>query len=311
MITMREAFGNALVELAGKRSDFVVLDADVAGGTGTHIFREAFPERFIQCGIAEQNMFSAAAGIASTGIIPIVTCYAVFASMRAVEQARNSIAYPRFNVKIAASHLGLDVGPDGATHQSLEDISIYRSIPEFRVISPADPLELQAALPVILDTEGPVYLRTGRSPIPEVYDCKDDFTIGRADVLREGEDLCIMAVGVMVHRALEAAGILQREGISCRVVNMSSLKPVDNALIEESARKTGAIVTAEDHNILGGLGGAVSEVLVSSCPVPVEMVGIRDRFGESGDTEELATRYGIGVSDIVNSAKKVLGRKNG
>ncbi len=310
MITMREAFGKALVELARKRSDFVVLDADVAGGTGTNIFREAFPERFIQCGIAEQNMFSAAAGIASTGIIPVVTCYAVFASMRAVEQARNSIAYPRFNVKIAASHLGLDVGPDGATHQSVEDIAIYRSIPEFKIVSPADPAELRAALPVILDAEGPVYLRTGRSPIPDVYDSRDSFTIGRADVLREGEDLCIMAVGVMVHRALKAADLLQKEGISCRVVNMSSLKPVDRALIEESVRKTGAIVTAEDHNVIGGLGGAVSEVIVSSCPVPVEMVGIRDCFGESGDPDELAAKYGIGVSDIVQSAKKVLHRKN-
>ncbi len=309
MITMRDAFGQALVELAKIRDDFVVLDADVAGGTGTNVFREAFPERFIQCGIAEQNMFSAAAGIASTGLIPVVTCYAIFASMRAVEQARNSIAYPQFNVKIAASHMGLDVGPDGATHQSIEDIAIYRSIPEFKVISPADPVELKAVLPVILDTEGPVYLRTGRSPIPDLYTQGANFSLGKGDILKEGKDVCIIAVGVMVHRAIEAAELLEEEGISCRVVNMSSIKPIDRDLIEDSARETGAIVTAEDHNILGGLGGAVSEVVVSSYPVPIEMVGIRDCFGESGEPEELATKYGIDVSGIIDGVRHVLKRK--
>ncbi len=309
MITMRDAFGQALVGLAKIRDDFVVLDADVAGGTGTYVFREAFPERFIQCGIAEQNMFSVAAGIASTGLIPVVTCYAVFASMRAVEQARNSIAYPQFNVKIAASHMGLDVGPDGATHQSVEDIAIYRSIPEFKVISPADPAELKVALSVILDTKGPVYLRTGRSPIPDLYKQGVNFSLGKGDMLREGKDVCIIAVGVMVHRAIKAAELLEKERISCRVVNMSSVKPIDREIIEDSARETGAIVTAEDHNILGGLGGAVSEVVVSSCPAPVEMVGIRDCFGESGEPEELAIKYGIDVNGIINGVRRVLKRK--
>jgi len=280
MMTMRDAFGQTLIELAKERDDFVVLDGDVAGGTGTHIFREAFPDRFIQCGIAEQNMMSVAAGLSTTGVIPIVACYAVFASMRAIEQARNSIAYPAFNVKIAASHLGVDVGPDGATHQAIEDIAIYRAIPNFKVISPADPVELAKALPVVLDMKGPVYLRTGRSPLPSFMDESQDFKMGKAVLLREGRDATIIAVGVMVHRALKAAEILEKENILCSVINMSTIKPLDSAAIIEAAKKTGAIVTAEDHNIIGGLGGAIAECLAGHCPVPLERVGIRDTFAE-------------------------------
>ena len=309
MLTMREAFGQGLVELAKVRDDFVVLDADVAGGTGVQPFREAYPDRFIQCGIAEQNMMSVAAGLASTGIIPIVTCYAVFASMRAIEQARNSIAYPRYNVKIVASHLGLDVGPDGATHQAIEDIAILRSIPQFTVVAPADPVELRKALAVILDLDGPVYLRTGRSPLPTISPADAQFEIGKGVVLREGSDVTVIAVGVMVHRALAAAEHLASAGVSCRVVNMSTLKPIDGALIVESARMTGAIVTAEDHNVFGGLGGAVAEVLVREYPCPVEFVGINDTFGESGDPEELAEKYGLTPSFIVAAARKVIMRK--
>lgn len=310
-MTMREAFGQGLVELAKLRDDFVVLDADVAGGTGVQPFREAYPDRFIQCGIAEQNMMSVAAGLASTGIIPVVTCYAVFAAMRAIEQARNSIAYPRFNVKIVASHLGVDVGPDGATHQAVEDIAIYRAIPQFTVVAPADPVELRLALSVILDFDGPVYLRTGRSPLPIILSPDTEFAIGRGTVLREGVDITIIAVGVMVHRALTAAELLAGEGISCRVVNMATLKPVDRTLIVESARKTGAIVTAEDHNIYGGLGGAVAEVLVNECPCPMEFVGIRDVFGESGDPEELAAKYQLTSPFIASAARTALARKAG
>ncbi len=309
MKTMRDAFGHALVELAKTRDDFVVLDADVAGGTGAWIFRDAFPERFIQCGIAEQNMFSVAAGLSTTGVIPIVTCYSVFASMRAVEQARNSIAYPNFNVKIVASHLGLDVGPDGPTHQAMEDMAIYRAIPNFKVVSPADPFELQRALPVMLDTEGPVYMRTGRSPIPTVFDEKVDFEFGKGKVLKDGPDATIIAVGVMVHRALDAAVELDEVGITCRVISMSSVKPIDRELIVDSAEKTGAIVTAEDHNIMGGLGGAICEVVTETVPVPVERVGIRDIFAESGEPADLAKKYGLDSAAVKEAVRKVLRRK--
>jgi transketolase len=309
MITMRDAFGEALVDLAKIRDDFVVLDADVAGGTGTNIFREAFPDRFIQCGIAEQNMMSVAAGLSTTGVIPIVTCYAVFASMRAIEQARNSIAYPNFNVKIVASHLGLDVGPDGPTHQAIEDIAIYRAIPNFKIVSPADPFELKKALPVILDHEGPVYFRTGRSPIPDIFDENINFELGKGAIIKEGFDVTIIAVGVMVHRSLEAANKLQEKGISCRVVNMSTLKPVDKDLIVRCAEETGCFVTAEDHNIYGGLGSAVAEVLAHTNPCPVEFVGIQDIFAESGDPVELAGKYKLTGSYIAEAVKRAMQRK--
>ncbi|WP_321405108.1 transketolase family protein [Maridesulfovibrio sp.] len=309
MENMRDAFGKALVELAAIRDDFVVLDADVAGGTGTYHFREACPDRFIQCAIAEQNMFSVAAGLAESGIIPIVTCYAVFASMRALEQARNSIAYPNFNVKIAASHLGLDVGPDGATHQALEDISIYRSIPNMTVVSPADPVELRAVLPHLLDSHGPLYLRTGRSPLPDVFDAGTKFEHGKAQVLAEGEDCTIMAVGVMVHRALEAARKLAGEGISCRVLNMSWLKPMDENAVIRAAKETGAIVTCEDHNKYGGLSGAVMETVCENHPVPVERVAVNDVFGSSGEPEDLAREYGLMPENIEMAVRRVLKRK--
>jgi transketolase len=308
MISMRDAFGNCIVELARIRDDFVILDADVAGGTGTKLFRTTFPDRFIQCGIAEQNMMSAAAGLSTTEIIPIVTCYAVFASMRAIEQARNSIAYPNFNVKIVASHLGLDVGPDGPTHQAIEDISIYRSIPNFKVVVPADPNEMKAVLPVILDSYGPVYLRTGRSPLPTFLNEDIKFEWRKGKILIDGNDVTIIAIGVMVYRAVEAAQQLRKEGINCRVVNMSSLKPIDKELIIDSAKKTGFIITAEDHNIIGGLGGAVAEVLSENYPVPIVRVGIMDCFAESGDPKELAEKYGLDSKGIEKAVKKILNK---
>lgn len=307
--TMRDAFGRVLVELADQRDDFVVMDADVAGGTGTAVFRQAYPHRFIQCGIAEQNMFAAAAGLASTGLIPVVTCYAIFAAMRALDQARNAIAYPNFNVKIAVSHLGLDVGPDGATHQCLEDISIYRAIPNMRVISPADPVELAALVPWMLDNPGPCYLRTGRSPLPRVFEAGQDFPPGKALRLRSGDDVAILAVGVMVHRALVAAQMLEAEGINSTVLNMSWIKPLDTEAVTEAAQHCGAIVTAEDHTILGGLGGAVAEVLGERCPVPLQRVGIRDVFGESGEPGDLARAYGLDAPSIAQAVRGVLRRK--
>lgn len=309
MMTMRDAFGLALIDLAKTRKDFVVLDADVAGGTGTSIFRETYPDRFIQCGIAEQNMMSLAAGLSTTGVIPIVTCYAVFASMRAIEQARNSIAYPNFNVKIVVSHVGLDVGPDGPTHQAIEDISIYRAIPNFVLVAPADPFELKKALPAILDYEGPVYFRTGRSPIPTIFDEDMSFQLGKGAIVRDGTDVTIVAIGVMVHRALHAADKLNEEGISCRVVNMSTVKPIDQELILRCARDTGCFVTAEDHNIKGGLGSAVAEIIVQQLPCPVEFVGIRDAFAESGDPEELAEKYQLAWPAIAMAVRRVLKRK--
>jgi transketolase len=315
MISMRDAFGNYIVELGKIRDDFVILDADVAGGTGTKLFRTIFPDRFIQCGIAEQNMMSVAAGLSTTGLIPIVTCYAVFASMRAIEQARNSIAYPNFNVKVVASHLGLDVGPDGPTHQSIEDISIYRSIPNFKVVAPADSNEMKAVFPVILNSYGPVYLRTGRSPLPTFLNKDIKFEWGKGQILLEGDDVTIIAVGVMVYRALEVAKQLEKDGISCRVVNMSSLKPIDTELIIDSAKKkliidsakkTGVIVTAEDHNIIGGLGGAVAEVLSENYPAPMSRVGIMDCFAESGDPKELAEKYELDSKGIEKAVRKIL-----
>ncbi len=310
-ISLREAFGNSLIELAGIRDDFVVLDADVAGGTGINPFRYKYPERFIQCGIAEQNMMSVAAGIASTGIIPIVTCYAVFASMRAIEQARNSVAYPHFNVKVIASHVGLDVGPDGASHQCLEDLAIYRSIPNFSVISPADPKQLNSLLSRILDSQGPVYMRTGRSPIPDIHSqfVNKDFQIGKANILKNGNDLSIIATGIMVHRALQAADKLEKEGINARVINISTIKPLDKDVLLSAAEETNAIVTAEDHNIFGGLGSAIAEFVTQCAPCPIEFIGVKDEFGESGDPLELAEKYNLTSLDIYNSSKRVLARK--
>ncbi|WP_027723099.1 transketolase family protein [Maridesulfovibrio zosterae] len=308
MENMRDAFGKVLAELAEQRDDFVVLDADVSVGTGTYHFRDAYPDRFIQCGIAEQNMLSVAAGIAESGVTAIATCYSIFA-IRAIEQARNSIAYPEFNVKIAASHLGLDVGPDGATHQAIEDIAVFRSIPRMSVISPADPIELKAVMPYILDNPGPLYLRTGRSPLPNVFDENTIFEHGKANILHEGTDATIMAVGVMVHRALKAAKLLAGEGIFCRVLNMSWIKPMDENAVVSAAKETGAIVTCEDHTKYGGLGSAVMEIVCENHPVPVERVAVNDIFGASGEPEDLAIEYGLTPSDIVKAVKRVLKRK--
>ena len=308
MISMRDAFGKALMELGEKRRNFVVLDADVCGGTGTAPFREAFPDRFIQCGIAEQNMVSLAAGLASCGIIPIVTCYA-FAALRAAEQIRNSIAYPDFPVKIVVSHLGLDVGPDGATHQAVEDIAVFRSMPNLAVVAPADPCELYAILPYILDIPKPFYMRTGRSPLPDVFAADARFTPGKAIVLREGRDIAILAVGVMVKRAVEAAELLEQDGIHCRVLNVSWLKPLDQDTILAAAHDCGAIVTCEDHNRYGGLGGGVAELLSTEYPVPLRMVALDDCYGESGDPAALAEKYGLTAPHIALAAREALRRK--
>lgn len=306
--SLREAFGKALTELAPARPNVVVLDADIAGGTGVHHFRKAFPDRFFQFGIAEQNMMAAAGGMAATGLIPVVTTFAVFC-LRAVEQARLSIAYANRNVKIVASHPGLDVGPDGGSAQSLEDIAAFRAIPGMTVISPADAEEMRQATRAVLDFQGPVYMRTGRSPSTRIFGEGHRFEIGKGQVLRDGRDVTLVACGVETARALDAAEILSRDGISARVINMPTIKPIDTALLDAASRETGCMVTAEDHNIFGGLGGAVAEALAQSTPCPVEFVGVRDVFGQSGEPGELAHHYGLTGPFIADAARRAIARK--
>jgi len=306
--TLREAFGRALTGAAARYPSLIVLDADVAGGTGTHHFRRAHPERFLQLGIAEQNMVGVAAGLALAGCLPVASTFAVFA-LRTIEQVRQSIAYPRLNVKLAASHPGLDAGPDGASAQALEDLAAFRGIPGMTVVSPADAIEMTKAVPAILDFDGPVYLRTGRSPARRVFDESYVFELGRGQVVRDGVDVTIVACGVEVARAVDAADLLMRERISARVVNMSTIKPIDDALVATCARETRAFVTAEDHNILGGLGSAVSESLAKTVPTPIEFVGVADVFGESGEPEDLAVKYGLAGPAIAEAARRALARK--
>ncbi len=306
--TLREAFGKALCKLAREREEFVVFDADVAGGTGVHHFRSAFPERFYQFGIAEQNMVAAAGGFAATGQPVFVTTFAVF-MLRAVEQARLSIAYAKRNVKLVASHPGLDVGPDGASAQCLEDLAMFRAIPGMVVISPADSVEMALATEAILNYPGPVYMRTGRSPAPALFAADHTFEIGKGQVLGEGEDVTLVACGAEVSRALEAAALLQEEGISAAVINMPTIKPIDDALLEEWSQRTGCFVTAEDHNVLGGLGAAVAESLSKTAPAPTEFVGVQDVFGTSGEPDELVEQYGLGPAAIKEAALKVIARK--
>ena len=306
--SLREAFGKALSGLADEFKTVVVLDADIAGGTGVHHFRKSHPDRFLQFGIAEQNMMAAAGGLAATGLIPIVTTFAVFC-LRAVEQARLSLAYAGRNAKIVASHPGLDVGPDGGSAQALEDMAAFRAIPGMTVISPADPIEMKLATRAMLEFKGPVYMRTGRSPAKRVFGDDHTFEIGKGKIVRDGKDVTIVACGVEVARAVEAAELLAADGIEARVVNMATIKPIDRELVARCARETGAIVTAEDHNIHGGLGGAVAEALAATVPCPVEFVGVKDVFGASGEPEELAYAYEIAAPFIAAAARKVLKRK--
>jgi len=306
--SLREAFGKTLVHLAPRYPNFVVFDADIAGGTGVHHFRKSYPERFFQFGIAEQNMMAAAGGFASTGIIPFVTTFAVFC-LRALEQARLSIAYARRNVKIVASHPGLDTGPDGASAQATEDLAAFRAIPGMVVLSPADPLEIEQATEAILNYDGPVYMRSGRSKTRRILGADYRFEIGKGRVLREGRDVTIVACGVQVARALDAAEMLAADGIAARVVNMSTLKPLDKELVARCVEETSCLVTAEDHNVHGGLGSAVAEVVVQDRPCPIEMVGVQDTFGESGEPDELAEKYGLTGPYIAAAARRALERR--
>jgi transketolase len=306
--SLREAFGKTLVQLAPRYTNFVVFDADIAGGTGVHHFRKSYPERFFQFGIAEQNMMAAAGGFASTGVIPFVTTFAVFC-LRALEQARLSIAYARRNVKIVASHPGLDTGPDGASAQATEDLAAFRAIPGMVVLSPADPLEIEQATEAILNYDGPVYMRSGRSKTRRILGADYEFELGKGRILRDGDDVTIIACGVEVARALDAAKILAADGIAARVVNMSTIKPLDKDLVARCVEETGCLVTAEDHNIHGGLGSAVAEAVVQNRPCPIEMIGVQDTFGESGEPEQLAEKYGLTGTYIVAAARRALKRK--
>lgn len=308
-IATREAYGNALAEL-GEKYDIVVLDADLAEATKTLTFKKKFPERHFDCGIAEGNMMAVAAGIASTGKIPFASSFAMFAAGRAFEQVRNCIGYPHLNVKIGATHAGISVGEDGATHQCNEDIALMRTIPGMVILNPADGLEAKAAVEAAILHDGPVYLRFGRYAVPYLYDeANYKFEIGKGIKLAEGSDVTIVATGLMVHIALEAKELLAAEGISAEVINIHTIKPLDVEMITESAKKTGAVVTAEEHNIIGGLGGAVCEALAGTCPVPVVLVGVEDKFGKSGKVPALLEEYGLTAANIAAKAKAAIALK--
>ena len=307
----REGFGAALAEL-GEKYDFLVLDADLAAATKTGMFKKKFPERFFDCGIAEGNMMSVAAGIASTGKLVFASSFAMFAAGRAFEQVRNSIGYPHLNVKIGATHAGITVGEDGATHQCNEDIALMRTIPGMTVICPADATEAYAAVEAAINTEGPMYLRFGRYAVPDLTsELLEDykFEIGKGVTYREGKDVTIVATGYMVHLALEAADILKEEGIDAGVINIHTVKPIDASLITEAAKRSGAIVTAEEHSIIGGLGSAVAEVVCEACPVPVVRVGVEDAYGRSGQVPELLEIYGLTSENIAAKARLAVSLK--
>jgi transketolase len=308
MIATRDAYGEALKELGGLNKDIVVLDADLSGSTKTGVFKKAYPERFFNVGIAEQNLMGIAAGLATTGKIPFASTFAVFATGRAFEIIRNSICYPKLNVKIAATHAGLMVGEDGATHQALEDISIMRSLPNMVVLNPADAVETKQCIFKAAEHNGPVYIRLGRSKVPVVFDENYKFEIGKGVELKEGKDITIIATGVMVEKALLAAEELLKEGISARVINMSTIKPIDKDIIIKAASETKGIVTVEEHNIIGGLGSAVAEVVVENRPTYVERIGTMDAFGESGDGNKLLEKYGLNVKNIINKSKLILSK---
>lgn len=309
-LATREAYGKALVELGEKNKNIVVLDADLSKSTKTADFGKAYPERFFNMGIAEGDMMTTAAGLSTCGKIPFASTFAVFATGRAFEQIRNSICYPELNVKIAATHAGLTVGEDGASHQSIEDISIMRTLPNMTVICPCDDVEARAAVIAAAEYDGPVYIRLGRSSVPTLNDeAAYKYEIGKAVTLREGRDVTIFATGIMVNEAMKAADILKNEGIDAEVINIHTIKPIDVEAVISSAKKTGAVVTCEEHNVIGGLGSAVCEVLSENCPVIVKRVGVMDTFGESGKPAELLKEYGLTAGNVASAVREVVGIK--
>ena len=308
-IATRESYGNALVEVGKENPNVVVLDADLANATKTNVFQKEFPERHIDCGIAECNMTGIAAGLSTCGKIPFISSFAMFAAGRNFEQVRNSIGYPHLNVKIGATHAGITVGEDGASHQCLEDIALMRAIPGMTVIVPADDTEARAAVHAAVDYVGPVYLRFGRAGVPVINDPENyKFEMGKGVLLREGTDVTIVATGITVAASLEAAEALAQEGISAEVINIHTIKPLDADLIVKSASKTGKVVTAEEHSVIGGLGSAVCDCLAENHPVPVHKIGINDVFGESGSAGALVAKYGLDAEGIAKSVKGFLNR---
>lgn len=310
-IATRQAYGDALAEFGAEYPNLVVLDADLSKSTKTDAFRKRYPERHFNCGIAEANMMAVAAGIASTGHIVFASSFAIFAAGRAFEQVRTSIGYTRLNVKIGATHAGLSVGEDGATHQCCEDIGLMRTIPGMVILCPADAVESRAAVKAAIEHDGPVYLRFGRLAVPVINDRPDyHFELGRGVQLRDGSDVTLVATGLMVPEALAAAETLAGEGIAARVVNIHTIKPIDAEILARAAAETGAIVTAEEHNILGGLGSAVCETVAETRPVPVVRVGVNDVFGKSGAAKDVLNAFGLNAAHIVVAAKEAIARKN-
>ena len=310
-IATREAYGNALAEFGAQYSDIVVLDADLAEATKTCIFKKKFPERFFDCGIAENNMFGVAAGLATAGKIPFASTFAMFAAGRSFDQVRNSIGYPHLNVKICATHGGVSVGEDGATHQCCEDMALMRTIPGMVVMNPSDAIEAREAVAAAIKHDGPVYIRFGRLPVSIINDYPEyKFEIGKGVKLADGCDVTIVANGLMVERALEARELLRNEGISASVINMHTVKPLDTQLLLAEAQQTGAIVTTEEHNVLGGLGSAVAEALSEVCPVPVIKHGVPDQFGKSGAGKDLLEYFGLNAQGIVEKVKLAISLKN-
>lgn len=306
-IATRESYGNALVALGEKYDNLVVLDADLAEATKTGIFKKAYPDRHIDCGIAESNMVGIAAGLASTGKVPFCSSFAMFAAGRAFEQVRNSVGYPHLNVKIGATHAGISVGEDGASHQCNEDIALMRTIPGMTIINPSDDVEAKAAVEAAYKMDGPVYLRFGRLAVPVINDNADyKFEIGKGVVLKEGKDLTIIATGLEVNESLEAAKKLAEDGIDAEVINIHTIKPIDADLIVKSASKTGKVVTVEEHSIIGGLGGAVAEVLSEKCPTKMLRIGVKDTFGESGPAVKLLEKYELDAAGIYKQIKAFL-----
>lgn len=308
-IATRDAYGKALVKLGDINNNVVVLDADLSKSTKTYDFGKTYPDRFFNMGIAEQNLIGAACGFATAGKIPFASSFAMFASGRAFEIIRNSVCYPNLNVKICATHAGITVGEDGASHESVEDISIMRSIPNMTVLVPADGVEAEKMIFEAANVYGPMYVRLGRSAVDTIFTEEYKFEIGKGTVLTEGDDVSIIACGIMVNEAIKASEELKKEGINARVINMSTIKPIDKELIIKSAKETKAIVTAEEHSIIGGLGSAVSEVLAEECPTVLKRVGIKDVFGESGNPNDLLEKYGLTYKDIINSVKEVIAKK--
>lgn len=305
-VATRDSYGNALKELGAEHADVVVLDADLAGATKTGVFQKAFPERFFDCGIQEANMINAAAGMSTTGLVPFASTFAMFAAGRAYEMVRNTIGYPHLNVKVCATHGGISVGEDGASHQCNEDFALMRTIPGMTVMCPADDVEAKKMVKAAYEMEGPVYIRFGRAPVPVFHDDDYNFEIGKAELVKDGTDMTIIANGLMVAEALKAAEELEKEGKSVRVLNMATIKPLDEEAVLKAAKETGKILTAEEHSIIGGLGEAVASYLAETYPVPVVRVGVNDEYGHSGPAGELLHQFGLDAENVKKQAEKLL-----